>query len=461
VHVVWCETDHELEETTDSDADAWEKVYYSMWDGVQWTAPNDIVSPQQDIIRNAIAIATDDRIHLLFNHSPEFGLYHTAALADTAWSAASWQEPRLVNGRRSTYMSDIVASEGMLHIVYDDRGADAPECLGCADIYYRQSSDNGATWSVPTNLFPTTAGSARPQIEVDPTGVIYVVWDEGWDRLSGVGNPEYGIYTYSTDQGRNWSPPVQVRYPDSNNSQLAVGVDGQGGVMLVWRTTSREYPNIFYLWSTDWGASWEPPRTIPSIVASFWTDPFDVYDMATDSAGQIHLVAGGYVSGEQVGEEPVLRPHRLYHLAWDGQDWSSPTPIFEGEWYPEYPHITVERGNQLHATWFVRQSPVGAVVPHQIYYAHGQSRAPMTRVVPPTEAEPANEASPTLAAPATSVSGPGAVLPSPVGTIEDSQLPDGLYTEGDDVLRLLIALLPVGGLIAVIVILRRHRHRSM
>jgi hypothetical protein len=345
-----------------------------------------------------------------------------------------------VNSRGQTYLSDIAIYQDTLHIIYDDEGAkgEEVECPGCADIYYRRSTNRGLTWLAPVALFPTGTGSSRAQIEIDRTDTIYVAWDEGWDRRTSRGEPQYGVYIYSTDGGSTWSAPTSVLYPNATNAQLSVGSDGQGGVMLVWRTTSREYPGIYYMWSVDRGKSWSPPQTLPDIVARVWSSPFDLYDMATDSAGYIHLLVTGHLSEERVGQEPP----GLYHFEWDGNSWSPPVPVYEGSWHPEYPHLAIHQGNQLHAAWFVREGSYGeSVAPHQVWYAHGQSTSPAQTPISRPTFTPMPTATPSATATPTAT-------PYPTLSLESTGLPDGLYTESDEVLRLAIALSP-----AVLVIL--------
>jgi hypothetical protein len=504
VHVIWCETDHVGAENADPRTPfLGESVHYSMWDGQQWSPANDIVPPQQFIIRNAIAVDSYDVLSLLFDFSPSSGynLYHKQAQASDGFSAAAWTPPRLVNSSGNTYMSDIAIYQDTLHIVYDDQGAEEGDCPGCADIFYRHSTDRGLTWSAPINLSPSFTGSSRAQIELDDAGTVYVAWDEGWDRRTGIGDPLYGVYMYSRDGGSTWSIPTvisyptvidelaaggdgqsevvsptvttgelsagsdeqsEVLYPNSANAQLSVGSDGQGGVMLVWRTTSRDYPGIYFMWSVDWGESWSVPQTLPSVIARNWTHPFDIYDMATDSAGHIHLLVVGYLSALQVAPSRDQGPPGLYHFEWDGSSWSRPTPVYAGDWYPHYPHLVVDRGNQLHATWFVRKDPWGgwdaeAYVPYQVWYAHGQSRAPAeTPVVPPT-LTPVPPTPTPLAMPT-----PTAV-PTLDPSIAQSSMPprmiESIYTETDEVIMLAKSLAPVALIIAAVVVGVRIRRR--
>jgi hypothetical protein len=212
--------------------------------------------------------------------------------------------------------------------------------------------------------------------------------------------------------------------------------------MLVWRTSSPEYPGIYYTWSTNHGGSWSEPRSIPNILARPWESSFDLYDMATDSAGHIHLL----VVGRESHETDALIG--VYSLVWDGTDWSTPTRVFAAEGlYPEYPKIVVHEGNQLHAVWFTREGSLwDQKVPKVVWYSRGQSTAPRQTVAP----LPTSTPDPPTVTPAPAPK----ITPSPVVSLGDSGLPDGLYTESDDVLRLLIALLPVVLVIGVVMVVR-------
>jgi hypothetical protein len=436
VHVIWCETTH-LEGGGEK-----EQVYYSMWDGQIWSVPHDIVPPSPDIIRNAIAVDSSNVLHMVFRYSISGGLetFHKSAPADQAWSARSWSAPHLVSVKSSSYISDLaIDSQGVFHLVFDDGGDEESEiCPGCADIFYRRSSDGGRTWSYPVNLSRSPTGSGRVQIEIDSNDIIHVVWDEGWDRLSGQGEPIFSTYISSLDGGESWSSPTSFSYPEGTNAQLAVGSDGQGGVVVAWRATSR--PEIYYAWSSDNGASWSPPTVIPNIFAAPWTSPFDVYDMATDSGGHIHLM----VVGRPSPEEDRLG---VYHLEWDGTSWSPPTAIYRGAGFPEYPKIVISEGNKLHVAWFVRET-IWEGGSREIWYSNGQSASPAQTPVPPPTSTPTLTATPLATATPTATPYP-TLAPG-----ETTALPDGLYTESDELFRLLIGLVPVLILVTAIFAIR-------
>ncbi|NMC54491.1 MAG: exo-alpha-sialidase [Chloroflexi bacterium] len=370
VHVIWSETGD-----FGAGIAASEALMYSVWNGSQWSQFTDIVPPQADIIRSAMTIAADDTIHVVFDSDPPFSLYYKSVPASSAYSAARWGKPVVVNGREHTYMSDIVSWGSNLHVVYDDGQFYEKECAGCADIFYRSSPNNGLTWSEPVVLLNTKMGSARSQIEVDGAGNLYVTWDEGWDRLTGLGSADHGIFMLSRDQGQTWSVPLLIEYPNNTNIQLTPAGDGKGGVMLVWRTISPNYPAVYYSWSGDWGQTWTLPQTLPNIASSQLENSFDIYDMAVDASGHIHLVATGYLASNRIESADFSNPPGLFHFEWDGEKWSLPQLIFQSNWYPLYPKISISHGNQLYVVWHMREDIYSQKDYHQLWFAHGTSSA--------------------------------------------------------------------------------------
>lgn len=441
VHLVWCES------VPQEIGGYKEYVYYTKWDGKTWTRPNDIVGISADINRNAIAVDAVGGLHLLFGGSSisTLSIYYKRAPLEAAWSAASWSDPHPISGSGS-YMSDIaIDSQGVIHVIYDHavgsveaQSGSSPEvCVGCADIFYRRSTDGGRTWSYPINLSRSPTGSSRSQLEIDGADHIHVVWDEGWDRLTGQGEPISGAYIVSLDGGESWSELATFYYPDRTNAQIAVGIDGWGNTLVVWRATSRD--EIFYALSSDDGASWSAPAVIGGILARRRGFPFDMFDMATDSGGSVHLLVVGRVSTEQ--ELPGV-----YHLVWDGAAWSPPTQVFAGAGFPLYPKILVSQGNRLHAVWSELSDEFRSDN-NEVWYSSSLAASPPQTPVP----------SPASTRPPTPTPGPSpaptvtAYPTIPPGT---SGLPTGLYTENDELLRLGLALSPVVLIVAVLAAVR-------
>jgi hypothetical protein len=450
VHFVWCET------SALPDGDQ-ESIYYSTWNGSQWSQYVDIASPAPDIRRNSIVIDEQDVLHMTYVDSREgnpYRIVYTAVEVDKAFSAANWAPMQYINERGVSYFNEISAFKNTLHVVYEDTGNTGGACSGCADMFYRRSVDGGDTWESAIRLLETEGGSSRPHISLDRNGILYVSWDEGWDRLTGFGSPEFGLYTMSKDQGETWAEPMVIRYPDNTNSQLVVEGDGGGGIMLVWRTTSPSYPGVYYIWSSDYGVSWTQPATLASFVSRDMINYFDSYDMATDSAGHIHLLVTGYqvASDGRRGATPGL-----FHYEWDGQRWYPPTVVYTGGLIPEYARLVIERGNQLHATWFVRHDAYSSVMPHEVMYASGISAAPAIEpAVPVATYEFTNTVEVVESAQSTSTP---VLQITPTLEPVDIESSASLYTEYDEYAVLLISLIPVSLILGAIMIIVRRRQR--
>ena len=458
IHVIWCETT-DVDPGSSTVQVEMEQVFYTVWNGQEWSDLNDIVPPDPDIIRNAIAVDRSGVLHLTFRHSNAAGaaaLYHMQATGSSAWSAAAWSSPHIVNIRGNSYASDLaIDNQGTIHLIFDDQGDPESEvCPNCADIFYRRSEDNGQTWSAAINLSQSPTGSSRSQIELDNAGVIHVTWDEGWDRLTGQGEPISGTYTFSMDAGETWAPPLSIAYPITETAQLTPASDGRGGVMLAWRTVPSQ--TLYYQWSPDAGTTWSEPATIPGILARPWVHEFDMYDMAADSAGHIHLVV---VGSDDISNDPLRSdaPLGVYDLEWDGSSWLPPEKIFEQEGlYPEYPKVVVSEGNRLNVVWFTRDDPwLGEI--YQVWFSSGRSMAPWQAPLPTFTPTP----SPTPQPPP---------QPTPTATplfdADTLQQPSSgrldardLYTDSDDIVQLVIALSPLALVTAGILLLRRRGFR--
>ncbi|MGI5916062.1 MAG: sialidase family protein, partial [Anaerolineae bacterium] len=453
VHVTWCDTLDGVRQTD-------EQVYYTRWDGLQWLPPNDIVPPSPDIERHVIAIDLAGNLHLLVGGSVgsygHLSLAHTHAPIDRAGDASAWSPLRRITDRAS-YMGDIaIDPDGVIHVIYDQQVANKVEIEGeifeasSSDIYYRRSSDGGRTWSVPLNLYPSEeTGSARPQLYIDSTGGLHVTFDEGWDRLSGDGEPHHGVYLTSDDGGQTWREPYIVAHPVPGAMQLTAAADGQGGVMLVWR--AQESDQIYWQWSGDAGQTWGEPGTIPGLYSRRVDDtPFDLYGMTADGAGRIHLLVVARL------DPSFDSPLDLYYLVWNGAGWSEPWSIHRQGGAPEYPRLVSSHGNRLHAVWFTRDAVYSEEQIRLIWYAHRQVDAPY---IPPPPS-PTPTATPTRTPSPDSLSRP---TPFPTLIMGGSGLPRDLESERDDLILLGKAMVPVAGLMLLTLLTRyaiRRRKRS-
>ncbi len=341
-------------------------LYYTGQTGEPWSIPNDVaVAPYGRVIRAALASDNEGKLHMVYRD--DAWLYYKQVPAGDAWSAAAWTSPRMISDLDS-YLPDIaVDSQGTIHIVWTKGVGICPICF---PVFYRNSTDGGRTWSYPRQLSRSGAFWARLQIMIDSQDSIYVVWDDVDER----GELISSAYVRSSDKGESWSAPVQFESLVGISRQAAMGIDGQGNVVAVWRTDQDDY--IYYQLSSDSGISWSVPTIITGVLARPrpGESGFDKYDMATDSGGNLHLVVVGRT------KESEQDPPGVYHLEWDSTSWSPATLLFtEPDLFPEYPSVAIGEGNRLHAVWFTRNRDHlwdSANGLYEVWYSSALSTAP-------------------------------------------------------------------------------------
>jgi hypothetical protein len=327
--------------------------------------------------------------------------------------------------------------------IAEDRRVNAM-CPLCEDIFYRHSTNGGQGWSVPINLSHSFAGSGKPQLHLGSEGDVYVTWEEGEGFLPGGGYPVGSMYVHSPDGGNTWSEPTLFSFAQGAPQQITLGADQKGNLVVVWRLPEEDV--FYYQSSRDNGASWSQPETIPGVIAKPWESfSLDAYHTATDSAGHVHLLVLGYL-------HPLEEELALIHLVWNGSEWSVPIRIYASSDPPEWPRVDVGLGNKVYATWFTRDqehiwnSERGR---YKVWSSSYQAEAP-----PQT---PVSISSPVLTQPPVAseqATATPVTTPTPAIVTNTSGLPPGLYTEGDEIGRLLLALSPIAVVVLAVVALR-------
>ena len=191
-----------------------------------------------------------------------------------------------------------------------------------------KSTDEGATWSLPTYVsdrFPgtsedTTFGQSFPLARTGPDGSVHLVWNSGTEDAI--------RYARSSDGGASWTAPriIQTYKPfgvkSTINGQTNSRVKGvvraecyptltinntgslrNGWLYLTWAADN--YPNVYFSRSTDNGATWSAARIVHSDTTNdqFWSwislDPLngDIAIMYSDSRDDAaNILVNTYVS---------------------------------------------------------------------------------------------------------------------------------------------------------------------
>lgn len=422
-------------------------LYTVSEDGSSWPPANDIAAlPQGNI--NSVEVTRPNlladvryNLHMTFRGQ---NVYYTQSLSEMAALARGWGGLYQLNVNNQGYFSDLaIDRNGVLHLVFTENVV-TDECMICFHLYYRQSIDGGANWSIRSDLSNLITGAAKPQILIDASQNIHVVWESGpGGTLGMVNQPVQIMYTVSRDGGMTW---VNPRAFTDNTTEIArnpvIASDGSGRLLVAWHNQSDD--RLHYTVSPNLGQTWTP-FTLEGI----WGERAlreatqTGMAMATDSAGNIHWITVGRLTEQEFSWS-------LLHLTWNGVRWSDPEVIVNRKASAiEWPRLAISRGNQLNVVWFER--PLEHLYDanpdfYTIFYSNSTIAAP--EVEAPPRPTPVPIITPTPIP--TPVPTPTRALPD----LTSAEIVPGttqmVSSELDDLLILAASLLPATAIIGII-----------
>jgi hypothetical protein len=204
-----------------------------------------------------------------------------------------------------------IDSLGRFHVLYtrnqgQERG-----------VFYAYSADKGITWSEPlwldSDILP----------DHNPTNLEFVMDEEGgfhasWFYLSITSSDgDWVRYSHSLDGGKTWSQPFTIdrlnerRVEDGEELTFAdpvLVVQGQT-VHIIWAGGVQSFRHHRY--SEDRGRTWTPDVRVFGELNGQAGE-----GIAIDSQGHLHLLT------------QIRWPMAIYHIVWDGNNWSEPSLIY-------------------------------------------------------------------------------------------------------------------------------------
>jgi hypothetical protein len=429
-------------------------MYTTNPNGTGWAIPNDIAAMTSggEVTRPVIFIDQNGILHLLYR---ETSIYYSQAQVVASISARDWRSPILISDKQVAYFSRMaVDSKGVLHLVYTENLPSAT-CPICYHLFYRQSTDNGKTWSLRVDISKGNIGAVKPQILIDKHDNIHVVWEAGVGGSYGqLTDPTSVMYTASYDGGNTWSKPYKFPAPNNWGRNVTIGLDGRGTLIVAWLGLDEDL--VYYQTSTNQGKSWSDPQSIPDVWGgwSVYNARLDDYSMATDSDGNVHLVFVGRLSAEDGNLE-------ILHLTWNGSTWSKPETIttLKGD-VPEWPRLAISLGNQLNVVWFVRdQAHIwdGGSSQYKIWYAHEMIDS--TALVPDHRPTPAAETTATSSPTPSRVATPTPIPPVLVAALNSPENNFDIFSEYGDMWMMAKSLLPGILLLGLVIFIVKGRQR--
>ncbi|MCX6841997.1 MAG: T9SS type A sorting domain-containing protein [candidate division WOR-3 bacterium] len=190
--------------------------------------------------------ANGNTVHVVWydNRDGNYELYYKRSTdAGVSWGS----DVRLTTDAGASYYPAVAVRGDTVHVVWQDNRD------GNYEIYYKRSTNAGASWGSDTRLTTDAGTSQYPCVAVSGDKV-WVVWDD--NRSPG----NYNVYwKLSTDRGTNWG--ADTRLSTGTGSSILPSVVVLGNLVdVVWQDT-RSYNNapscdLYYNHSTDNGATW-------------------------------------------------------------------------------------------------------------------------------------------------------------------------------------------------------------
>lgn len=124
---------------------------------------------------------------------------------------------------------------------------------GVADIYMKTSKD-GHKWTYPKIVISSPYTDLGPQLTQTQDGTFHLVWwrskDEDWIR---------NVYYINSKDGMRWSKPRKITDEKTVNWAPLILSDDNDRVWIVWSSKKNRNQDIFLTYSDDNGRSWSDP----------------------------------------------------------------------------------------------------------------------------------------------------------------------------------------------------------
>lgn len=292
-----------------------------------WSAPQRLTWTSGKSSHPVIAVAACGFLHVAWYDSTSGNneiYYKRSTDAGATWSAPK----RLTWNSGSSYRVVITAdSSSGVYLVWQD------DYSGSEEIYFKKSTDSGVTWSKFKRMTWNTNSSLSPFITTDSNGYVHVAWHE---------NPSanYEIfYKRSTDGGNTWDTRKRMTWNSGVSQSAVISADSGNNIHIVWSDDTKGNAEIFYKKSTDSGVTWSALKRL-SWNAGWSGNPA----VTTNSSNGVFVTWQDY----SYGNDEILFKRSTN----SGSNWSS---IKRLTWNTENsmgPSITTDSSNIIHIVWF-------------------------------------------------------------------------------------------------------------
>jgi hypothetical protein len=164
-----------------------------------------------------------------------------------------------------------VDGNGKVHLTYGTTDASGT----ATSVKHTISTDAGQTWGFPSTVaninYPRagffSTGLVHPRENANPNMALNPATDDVYMVFGNVtGTSIEGFFSYSTDEGLNWSQPLNIASLRNQNVQVlmpSVAANEQGVVTMSWfELDANDVGEFWIAESFDGGVSWDPPTQL-------------------------------------------------------------------------------------------------------------------------------------------------------------------------------------------------------
>jgi hypothetical protein len=257
------------------------KYINSSDNGITWSEPQQLTpGPIRHAAHPSIAI-NGSNIHIIWrDHYNKSGAGTAGAIfyINSYDGGLSWYEEfNLTAMDLDASYSDIAVYGDNVHVTYCE------ERSGLWEIYYRRSDDNGITWTEEFTVSNSTENLSRSVIKVRENNV-FALWSDEKDPIAEI------YLRNSSDNGQNWDNEIRMTYDPAACYYQNIALDNES-IHLIWSDWRDGAPEIYYkrypfyppptnltidIQGTNLFLNWTPPKNSPSPV-----DHYHIYRSST------------------------------------------------------------------------------------------------------------------------------------------------------------------------------------
>jgi len=304
------------------------EIYYkrSSNSGTSWSANTRLTWNTGDSFVPSITVDSSNRVHVAwYDNSPGNNeiFYKRSTDGGATWSALQ----RLTwNSGDSDLPSIATDISNRVHVAWYERNSLDNE------IFYKRSTDGGVTWLGTTRLTWSGGLTFTPSIATDSGKVVHVVWHH-------YASTDFEIYyKRSTDGGATWSGITRLTWNTGDSIGASVAVDSNKRIHVAWDYGAPGLRNVYYKRSTDGGYSWS------GITRLTWSSgDSHRLNLAIDTINRIHIV----------WEYNTPSNYEIFYKLSDnsGVSWSGAQRLTWNSGASEHPDIAADPNNDIHVIW--------------------------------------------------------------------------------------------------------------